>query len=148
MKPTSAKQKGSRLEREWAQLLRGFGLDKQAMRMPMSGAIRDDRFKADIHTDLPFHFELKNAETWKPLEYFRQAQSVCGSRTPAVVMSKNREEIYVLMLGTDWLKLTQHALLAGYAGKPALPKPAKGKKTNIDSEPDFAFSKKKQVRKE
>ena len=56
----NAKQKGNRLEREWADMIRGYGLDKNARRMVMSGAI--EHLKSDIFTKLPFHFEVKNQE--------------------------------------------------------------------------------------
>ena len=145
MKLRSAKAKGSRLEREWASLLRGYGLDINAKRMPMSGAIRDSRFKADIITTLPLHFELKNEERWSPLEYFRQACSVCEEKTPVVVMSRNREQLYVFMLGTDWLRILQAAIKGGYTGRIALPKTDKKKKFSLEEGANLEFSKMKQV---
>jgi len=128
MRPSSKKAKGSRLEREWAELLRGYGLDKIARRMPLSGAFDTPSMKADIFTSLPIHFEVKNQESWSPLEYWKQANGVCGARTPVVVMSRNREQIYVFLLGSDFLRILQSSMIGGYMGKPKLPKPEKPKK--------------------
>lgn len=130
MKPASAKQKGSRLEREFAELLRGYDIDKTAKRMPLSGAFNDSRMKADIITTLPIHFEIKNQETWKPLEYWKQANEVCGERTPVVVMSRNHEEMFVFMLASDFLLLLKSAILGGYTGSQPIPVPPRPKKTS------------------
>lgn len=47
--------------------------------------------RAQPSPDLPVAFELKNQETWKPLEYMDQAKSqAIGNKIPIVVMSKNR----------------------------------------------------------
>jgi hypothetical protein len=132
VKPSSKKQKGSRLEREFAELLRGYGIDKQAKRMPLSGAFDDSRMKADIITDLPIHFECKNQENWSPLEYWKQANETCGARVPVVVMSRNRENIYVFLLASDFLTIIKSALVGGYTGSQPISISPRPKKTSQD----------------
>lgn len=111
--PGSRKSKGRRLEVDWSKSLRESKLDAHARRSPMSGAMED--MKADIITDLPFNFECKNQETWKPEAYMKQA--IDGKKQhemPVVVMSKNRmKEPYILMLASDWLWLCQLAKESG-----------------------------------
>ncbi len=112
MKPASAKQKGSRLERDVAKSLRDAGLDKNAGRMPLSGAM--EGFKSDIHTTLPMIIECKNQETWSPLAYMEQAQrdaDITG-KMPVVIMSKNRlPEPMVMMKMGDWIEILQRAFI-------------------------------------
>jgi len=102
------KAKGNRLEREWASLLRESGLDKTARRMPMSGAMED--LKADIITELPFNFECKNQETWKPEAYMKQAiEGAKDHEIPVVVMKKNGSKPLIMMQASDWVWLCQLA---------------------------------------
>lgn len=100
------------MEREIAQDLRSSGLDPRATRMPLSGAT--DGLKSDISTSLPISLEVKNQETWKPLEYYEQAVRDCRpGKMPIVVMSKNREKKYAFLL---WEDLIQLMLLAKETG--------------------------------
>ena len=122
------KMKGRRLELQIAQDLRDAGLDPDARRMVLSGAI--DGFKSDIKTSLPLAVEAKNQETWKPLEYWEQAKACAGDfDIPLVVMSKNRLPTPLAMLSwNDLIGLMQWAKRGGWVGEPK-------------------FSKKKQVRR-
>ena len=147
MKPQSKKQKGSRLEREFASLLREYGLDKQAKRMPLSGAFDSPSMKADILTSLPVHFELKNQENWQPLAYWKQANETCGARTPVVIMSRNREQMYTFLLTTDFLTLLKHAIAGGYMGKPKIEKQSKTKKLSLEETSHLQFAKIKMLGK-
>lgn len=117
MKPRSAKAKGSRLERKVAQELREAGLDDNARRMPMSGAM--EGMKADIFTTLPISLELKNQESWSPLAYMEQAEN--GARNgemPIVVMSRNRlKEPLCLIKWNDLLALMKWAKDGGWLGE-------------------------------
>lgn len=146
MKPQSKKAKGSRLEREWAELLRGYGIDRMARRMPLSGAFDTPSMKADIFTSLPIHFECKSQESWSPLEYWRQANEVCGARAPVVVMSRNREKIYTFLLGSDFLTILKFAMAGGYMGKSKIEKQEKPKKPSLEETSFLQFSKEKQLR--
>lgn len=112
MKARSAKAKGSRLEKDVAKTLRDAGLDKQASRMPLSGAM--EGFKSDIHTSLPMIIECKNQETWSPLNYMEQASrdAEITGKIPVVIMSKNRlPEPMVMMKFGDWIEILQRAFI-------------------------------------
>lgn len=112
MKPRSAKAKGRKLEVEIAKAFRDAGLDKEASRMPLSGAM--DGFKSDIHTSLPFIIEAKNQETWSPLTYMEQAQRDADltGKMPVVIMSKNRlPQPMVMMKFEDWILILQRAFI-------------------------------------
>lgn len=114
MKAAGKKQKGSRAESEFARMLVDSGLDKYARRMVLSGAVKG--FDSDIKTKLPFMFEVKNQETWKPLEYYRQANLANpnkGRYRTVVVMTKNREGYYILLSAEDFLELVYYALEGG-----------------------------------
>lgn len=108
----SPKNKGRRLELEIAKALRDSGLDKNAGRMPLSGAM--DGFKSDIHTTLPMIIEAKNQETWSPLAYMEQAErdaDITG-KMPVVIMSKNRlPDPMVMMKMSDWILICQRAFI-------------------------------------
>lgn len=112
MRLKSAKNKGRRLELEVAKALRDAGLDKNAGRMPLSGAMQG--FKSDIHTILPMIIECKNQETWSPLSYMDQASrdAEITGKMPVVIMSKNRlPDPYVMMKMTDWIEIMQRAFI-------------------------------------
>ena len=107
--------KGSKAEREFAQMLVDAGLDKYAKRMLRSGAIKG--FDTDIKTKLPFAFEIKAQETWKPLEYYKQADLANPNRgrlRTVVIMTKNREDMYAFLEVNDFLELIDYALQGGY----------------------------------
>jgi len=129
MKPKSAKAKGSRLEREIARDLREKGLDKNASRMPLSGAI--ENFKSDINTSLPLHIECKCQETWKPLEYMKQAEAGAKKHEiPLVIMSRNRMVDPLVLIGWQhFLNILGDALKGG------------------GLKPEYGYSKNKQLKK-
>lgn len=92
----SKKAKGTKLEHKVAALIRESGLDKDAKRMIGSGAFAG--WKTDIFTALPFSFEVKNQETAKPWEWFRQAEDASSlSKPPIVVFSGNNRPILSLL---------------------------------------------------
>ena len=129
MRARSKKAKGARLEREVAQRLKDSGLDKNASRMPLSGAM--ECLKSDIYTSLPLSIECKNQEKWTPLEYLEQAKAGAKQHEiPVVVMSKNRlpEPICLLEL-KDFIHLLK---LAQEGGNLA---------------PEYGYQKRKQVGK-
>lgn len=112
MKAAGKKEKGRRLELEIAKALRDSGLDKEAGRMPLSGAING--FKSDISTKLPLIIEAKNQETWSPLAYMDQASrdAETTGKMPVVIMSKNRlPDPLVMMKLSDWILIMQRAFI-------------------------------------
>lgn len=80
----SKKAKGKRLETFVAKKLRTSGLDKDAKRMPGSGAF--EGFKSDTFTKLPFTFEQKNQEKVKLWQWWEQAKSQEKPFKPAVLV--------------------------------------------------------------
>lgn len=116
MKPKSKKQKGSQFERKIAKkinfYLKEYGIE--AKRMPLSGG---GWMKGDIWTNkLPVTFECKNQEKWKPLQWFSQVEgeNEGSGKIPVVVMSRNRERDFAMLLFDDLLFLMQLALEGGY----------------------------------
>lgn len=100
MKAKSAKAKGSRLEQWVASELRRTGADKDAKRMPGSGAFQF--FKSDIHTRLPYSFECKNQETTKVWEWYEQAsRDASGLEKPVVIFSRNHSQPMALLSAAD-----------------------------------------------
>src|SRR4030042_6799810 len=112
MKAEGKKQKGSRAERMWAKLIEKY-LGTPAKRMPLSGSVAG--LEGDIFSPgSKFHWEIKNQEVWKPLEYYRQAKiEAQGGRIPVVVMTKNNEGFYCLLEGIDFLNILHSALKGG-----------------------------------
>lgn len=106
------KQKGNLFETEIAQQLRESGLDKEARRMPASGAVED--MKSDIKTSLPIHFELKRQETWSVDKYYEQALAGRKQHEMAiVVMKKSNKEAMALLSWKDLVRLMQLAKESG-----------------------------------
>lgn len=106
--------KGKRLEYDIAKTLRDSKLDPTAQRMARSGAI--ETLESDILTQLPISLELKNQETWKPLEYYKQAQN--GAKfheIPIVVMKKNNEKPLALLAWTDLIQIMTFAKTGGWS---------------------------------
>ena len=113
MKTSSAKAKGTRLEKEIARKLRDNDLDKDAKRMILSGA---SYLKGDIYTNLPITIEAKNQEKWKLYEWYIQAvaENTASGKIPMVVCSRNREDIYAFLSFDDLIFLMQLAKEGGW----------------------------------
>lgn len=104
MKATGKRQKGGRLERKFAQMIRETGLDDKASRMPLSGA--SWALPTDIHTTLPFSFECKNQERMNFWDWWEQAKSQERPMRPAVLVhSSNFRPIMVSLEAKVFLDL-------------------------------------------
>lgn len=111
--PSSKRAKGKDFERAIAQDLREAGLDPNARRMMMSGAMED--LKSDIITSLPIHIECKRQEKWDIESYYQQALS--GKKQheiPIVVMKKSRKDAMALLSWKDLIWLMQMAKESGH----------------------------------
>ena len=111
--PSTRRSKGKDFERAIAQNLREANLDKEARRMPCSGAMED--LKSDIITSLPIHLECKRQEKWNVDDFYKQA--VNGKKQhemPIVVMKKNRQQAMALLSWKDLVYLMQMAKETGY----------------------------------
>lgn len=100
----SKKQKGKRLEARVAQLIREKGLDGNATRMPGSGAFYG--FKTDLHTKLPYSFEMKNQERLQIWKAWQQAIDQATIAKPAILcISGNFRPILAIMDVNTFLNL-------------------------------------------
>jgi hypothetical protein len=96
MKAAGKRQKGARLERKIAELIRASGLDKKAKRSFQSGAHWS--WKSDIYTKIPFSIESKCQERMNFWEWWEQAEANSKPmRPPILVHSANFRPIMVSM---------------------------------------------------
>ena len=96
MKASGKKQKGSRLERKIAQLIRHKGLDPDCKRMPLSGAF--SHLPADIYTRLPIHIEAKNQERVQLWKWWGELRDKAKfGKDPILVISGNRRPILAVI---------------------------------------------------
>ena len=111
MKPASARAKGKRLEYDVAALLRSKDLDKDAKRMPLSGAF--SHMPGDIYTRLPYHFECKNQERIQLWDWWEQAKGQALRVPPVLVISGNYRPVVAVVdidLLLNLLKIEQDYL--------------------------------------
>jgi hypothetical protein len=104
----SKKAKGSRLEREIAGMYRHHKIDKDAKRMPLSGAF--DGLKGDIFkpNDKAWVDECKNQEKVKLWEFWEQASvQAKGLQKPVLHISGNYRPILTVMKIDDYFHLRQ-----------------------------------------
>lgn len=102
----SPKQKGNRLERQVAQLIRSK-LKIKAHRTPMSGAW--SHMKGDIYSpEFPYAVECKNTERFNLWKYWQQTtDQATGSKTPLLVHSANHRPILCTLYFEDFLNLVK-----------------------------------------
>ena len=96
--PGSKKSKGNRLEYKVAEAYRHYDIDKQATRMPMSGAMT--HFKGDIWkpNDYEYVDECKNQEKVSIWKWWEQAKSQSsGARIPVLHISGNYRPVLTIM---------------------------------------------------
>lgn len=103
IKASDKKEKGRKLELKFAKMLREYGLDKYALRMPLSGS--NWAYRGDIKTNIPYRFECKNQEKVKIWEWWDQCYEQRGHKTPVLVFSGNYRPIMVAMLADDFLAI-------------------------------------------
>ena len=105
-KSATKKAKGSRLEHKVAALYRHYDIDKDAKRMPLSGAIpglKGDIFKP---ADKLFVDECKNQEKVKLWEWWEQTKSQAkGLQKPVLHVSGNYREVLTIMKVDDYMHL-------------------------------------------
>jgi len=84
MKAAGRRQKGARLERKIAELIRAKGLDTEAKRSFRSGAHWS--YKSDIYTKIPFSIEAKWQETMQFWPWWEQAKAEERPMKPAILV--------------------------------------------------------------
>lgn len=127
MKARTKKQKGSGFELEIASSLRESGVDLDAKRMPLSGAMYG--FESDVYTSLPISIECKRQETTKFMEWYRQAcNEVSNAKIPVVVWRENNGQPFVFLKWNDMLEIMKFAKDGGWTQRLAFPKPISKKR--------------------
>ncbi len=118
----SKKEKGRRLERWWAEILKHRGLEPFAYARADSGsgAKKED---VTVHF-LPIHTECKNQESWSLGEFWKQTISGCPPyHYPVLILSKNRfPRPLALMYADELVDVFEYAIKGGWIGNTALPK--------------------------
>ncbi len=96
------KEKGSRAERKVAEAYRHYGIDPQATRMPMSGAMAWHKGDINKPNDYRYVDEVKCQETIKFWPFWEQAVSqATNERIPILhITSNNRPIVTVMSLET------------------------------------------------
>lgn len=115
MNEQTKKEKGNQFELHIARRLREIGLDSDAKRMKMSGAMED--FKADVITNLPVSFECKrHAKLSKQIMgFYYQATAGAKKKEMPVVVAKEDNGIAMAILSfEDLLQLMVYAKDGGW----------------------------------
>ncbi len=103
---SSKKAKGSRLERKVAELYRHYDIDKDAKRMPLSGAVsymRGDIFKPN---DYAYIDECKNQEKVSLWSWWNQAEAQASmGRVPLLHVGGNYRPILTIMRAETYFDL-------------------------------------------
>ena len=102
----NSKQKGSRNEREVAELIRKYGFD--ARRSAQYCGNTGDA--ADITSDLPYHIEVKHQERLEIDKWWEQAVHDSKGKEPLLVFRKNRQRWRVVMDFEHFLSLMKNVL--------------------------------------
>ena len=102
----NSKQKGSRNEREVAELIRKYGFD--ARRSAQYCGNTGDA--ADITSDLPYHIEVKHQERLDIDTWWEQAVHDSKGKEPLLVFRKNRQRWRVVMDFEHFLSLMKNVL--------------------------------------
>lgn len=84
MKAAGKRQKGARLERKIAEMIRAKGLDPDAKRSFRSGAHWS--YKSDIYTKLPFSIEAKWQEKMDFWGWWEQAKAESRPMFPPILV--------------------------------------------------------------
>ena len=102
----NSKQKGSRNEREVAEIIRKYGFEarRSAQYCGNTGEA------ADITTNLPYHIEVKHQERLEIDKWWEQATHDCGEKTPILVFRKNKQKWRVVMDFEKFLELNKNVL--------------------------------------
>ena len=92
----SQRNKGAVGEREVVHMLNAHGIHARR------GQVFNK--EPDIVTDFPWHLEVKRQETTKIHDWMRQSVEQCGSKYPAVVHRRSREDWLITMRFDDFLR--------------------------------------------
>lgn len=108
MRTSSAKAKGRRLAIKVKEMLHDWAPDlaHDDIRLTSSGAGGEDILLSPRAREIyPMSIECKNCEKASPWSWYEQAKENAGEHTPAVVFSRNRSDVMVLLKFEDFLRL-------------------------------------------
>jgi len=107
---SSIRAKGRRGETAFAKLLREKGIDKNARRMPMSGAL--SHFKTDIYTTVPWAVEVKTQERVSLWQWWDQTvEQATPPKNPLLVVGANHRPQLCVLRVEDWADLVRDNML-------------------------------------
>tara|TARA_R110002051_G_scaffold175333_1_gene245327 strand:+ start:154 stop:507 length:354 start_codon:yes stop_codon:yes gene_type:complete len=99
MNTRSSKAKGRRLQNQIRDILRETfpKLEEDDIKSQTMGMTGEDIVLSPAaKKEIPYSFECKNVERLNIWQAIEQSESNCESRTPVVVMKRNRSETYVV----------------------------------------------------
>lgn len=100
------KEKGSRAERKVAEAYRRYGIDPQATRMPMSGAMAWHKGDINKPNDYQYVDEVKCQETVKFWAFWEQTVSqATNNRTPVLHITANNRPILTVITLEEYMNL-------------------------------------------
>ena len=92
----NSRQKGANAEREFRDVLRGYGFQCE----------RDGRLDSDLKHNVPgVYWEIKRRETLAIPKWIRQAENECGSLEPVVAFRTSRQPWRVVVSADEYLRL-------------------------------------------
>jgi len=107
MKTSSAKAKGRRLQKWFAeQLVEKLGIDPEDVESrPMGSQGEDIIIGKEARQSFPYSVECKNQERVNVWESYHQAESNCKGYEPVLVIKKNGEKPLVVIDAEHFLKM-------------------------------------------
>ena len=102
----NSKQKGSRGEREVAEIIRKHGFEARRTQQ-YCGNTGD---ASDVTSNLPYHIEVKHQERLEIDKWWEQATHDAMGKTPILVFKKNRQKWRVVMDFEEFLELNKIVL--------------------------------------
>lgn len=111
----SSKNKGSLWERDFAKFLRESGIEENAQRQPLSGAL--SMLPGDIHSKM-FTYECKSYSKFAGMKIIDQARRAATSTRPPVVALKTNNHLPIIIMDIDiWGEVMAYALKGGYGNR-------------------------------
>lgn len=105
------KEKGNRAERKVAEAYRHYDIDKQATRMPMSGAMAWHKGDINKPNDYQYVDEVKCQETVKFWKFWEQAtDQATNGRTPVLHITANNRPILTVVALETYMNLRKTIL--------------------------------------
>ncbi len=102
----NSRDKGARGERLWRDVLRQAGFDARRGQQFQGSPDSPDVVSDDLLLS-PFHFEVKNTETFNAYKAIAQAVEDDPDKVPVVAHKRNNKDWLVVLRAEDWIKLVK-----------------------------------------